>query len=232
MIDPVNIQSFEQALNLIVDTLNQLKGLVPPQSGDDRAAEAWFREFHHIMATLTAVPGPDDLTRFSEEVDWAITKVDGKAEQALELVTQREDPDPMLQRTDPLPVLGPEAIGSGMMLWFNEEQPDTVFGVTTGWTIANGDTVNSFETPDFRGRFLVCSEAAGFGPTGLTGGAKVHYHQQYPGNPVSGYADGAYWGVVPGISDVPCDVAGSILPYDGAQPFIVINVIVWVGFPA
>jgi len=77
-IDTQPLIDFEREYSVVLDALEQLKRLEPPvESEGPQGLARWFRDFHQSLLTLTTAPDGAGLTRFAEDVEAALAKVDG-----------------------------------------------------------------------------------------------------------------------------------------------------------
>ena len=87
MIDLQLIRDFEQDYAILLDTLDQLKKLVPPKEADGAMGIArWHRDFHQILRTFSVEKEPSRLERFGENLERALAVASNKASSAQEAV--------------------------------------------------------------------------------------------------------------------------------------------------
>jgi hypothetical protein len=111
MIDPEPVTEFEKQFATVLDTLDQLKKLrAPPESEGAQGVARWLRDFADTLGRMPDLPDPDRLTRYAEDVDANVRRVENKAEMAL--AAKRQLPNPMLPTPEPLwaKIMGPAGL--------------------------------------------------------------------------------------------------------------------------
>jgi hypothetical protein len=101
MIDSEPVSEFEKQFATVLDTLDRLKSVRPPTKAEDKEGMLrWMREIHEAAASMPDLPDPDRLTRYAEDVDANVRRVENKAEMALS--AKRQLPNPMVLTPEPL----------------------------------------------------------------------------------------------------------------------------------
>jgi len=109
VIDPQPLTDFEQQYATVLDVFDALKKIQPPVGADVPPDVArWAKELHEALLTLPSLPNPDSLTRFGEDVDENLVRIENKADMA-QVVDEPDDdellPEPMPAATAQYQVL-------------------------------------------------------------------------------------------------------------------------------
>lgn len=93
MIDTELLAEFERQYATVLDVLDGLKKIQPPVGLDKLPPDLarWFREVREVFATMPSMPDPDKLTRFAEDVETELTRIENKADAAQMMATKEDD---------------------------------------------------------------------------------------------------------------------------------------------